>query len=85
MGKLKSMGKHVLGISAQRGGLGSIFIKACNEFIFLESVADRDARPPPPSTQASRKPRASMQEMIGALVETVLSDQEEDMMYASRS
>ncbi len=38
VGKLKSMGKKVLGISRSEVASG-IFIKACSEFIFLESVA----------------------------------------------
>ena len=37
VGKLKSMGKYVLGISRSEVA-SNIFIKACNEFIFLESV-----------------------------------------------
>ena len=37
VGKLKSMGKFVLGISRSEVA-SNIFIKACNEFIFLESV-----------------------------------------------
>ena len=36
--KLKSMGKHVLGISRSEAA-SEIFINACNEFIFLENVA----------------------------------------------
>lgn len=38
VGKLKSMGKTVLGISRSEVA-SNIFIKACNEFIFLESVS----------------------------------------------
>ena len=37
VGKLKSMGKYVLGISRSEVA-SNIFIKACNEFIFLETV-----------------------------------------------
>ena len=37
VGKLKSMGKFVLGISRSEVA-SNIFIKACNEFIFLETV-----------------------------------------------
>lgn len=78
VGKLKSMGKHVLGISRSEVA-SSIFIKACNEFIFLESVSN--------ATKAAPAKRVSEQgdelSDLGALIETVLSDQEEDMMYAS--
>ena len=45
VGKLKSMGKHVLGISRSEVASG-IFIKACNEFIFLESVTAATAGKP---------------------------------------
>lgn len=38
VGKLKSMGKFVLGISRSECA-SNIFINACNEFIFLESVS----------------------------------------------
>jgi uncharacterized protein (TIGR00288 family) len=79
VGKLKSMGKHVLGIS--RSEVASrIFIKACNEFIFLESVV---------STKQKAKTAAKDKEVLNdtqeliTLVETILSDQDEDMMYAS--
>lgn len=40
VGKLKSMGKYVLGISRSEAASG-IFINACNEFQFLESVRSR--------------------------------------------
>ncbi|NLB90285.1 MAG: NYN domain-containing protein, partial [Clostridiales bacterium] len=37
VGRLKSMGKYVLGISRSEAA-SSVFIKACNEFQFLETV-----------------------------------------------
>ena len=45
VGRLKSMGKFVLGISRSEVA-SSIFINACNEFQFLESVSSvsRDKR-----------------------------------------
>lgn len=46
VGKLKSMGKHVLGISRSEVA-SNIFIKACNEFIFLESVATSPVKQQP--------------------------------------
>lgn len=79
VGKLKSMGKHVLGISRSEVASG-IFIKACNEFIFLESVAIKKQAPKPSSKE--KEAPSDIQEMI-TLVETILSDQDEDMMYAS--
>ena len=44
VGKLKSMGKYVLGISRSEVA-SNIFIKACNEFIFLESVTTDSSSP----------------------------------------
>ena len=76
VGKLKSMGKHVLGISRSEVASG-IFIRACSEFIFLESVASTKK----PAKPSSKEP-ADVQELI-TMVETILADQAEDMMYAS--
>jgi len=45
VGKLKSMGKKVLGISRSECA-SEIFINACNEFIFLESVRTQPRRTP---------------------------------------
>ena len=42
VGKLKAMGKFVLGISRSEAA-STIFINACNEFQFLESVGGRTA------------------------------------------
>ncbi len=78
VGKLKSMGKHVLGISRSEVA-SSIFIKACNEFIFLESVSN--ATKPAPALHVSDQGDELGE--LSALIETVLGDQEEDMMYAS--
>ena len=79
VGRLKAMGKHVLGISRSEVASG-IFIKACNEFIFLESVST--AKPAPKKT--GRKPDAgedtSLEEIVKQ-VETIMQD--EDELYAS--
>ncbi|MDO4549031.1 MAG: NYN domain-containing protein, partial [Clostridia bacterium] len=79
VGKLKSMGKRVLGISRSEVASG-IFIKACSEFIFLESVAVKKQAPKP--TNKEKEAPSDIQELI-TLTETILSDQDEDMMYAS--
>ncbi len=80
VGKLKSMGKRVLGISRSEVASG-IFIKACSEFIFLESVA---VQKPAPARNSKEKETASndVMELVN-LVETILADQDEDMLYAS--
>jgi len=44
VGKLKSMGKFVLGISRSEAASG-VFMNACSEFQFLESVASGKERP----------------------------------------
>ncbi len=84
VGKLKSMGKHVLGISRSEVA-SNIFIKACNEFIFLESVAStKVARPAykEKGAVADTDSDADIDELIKQ-IKTVLDDQNEDMMYAS--
>ena len=79
VGRLKSMGKHVLGISRSEAA-SSIFVNACNEFVFLESVAKR-----PPKKEKKEERIADdgdLNELI-AQVETIVSDQDEEQMYAS--
>ena len=44
VGRLKAMGKHVLGISRSEAA-STIFIHACNEFQFLESMGGHTAAP----------------------------------------
>ncbi len=43
VGRLKAMGKYVLGISRSESA-SNVFISACNEFLFLESVRQKPAR-----------------------------------------
>ena len=80
VGRLKSMGKYVLGISRSEVASG-IFIKACNEFIFLESVAavKQPARKKSKNSDASGDPVAV--DEIVKQVENILHD--EDSLYAS--
>ena len=117
VGRLKSMGKHVLGISRSEAASG-IFVNACNEFVFLESIAVAPLRRrtgvtgPGESSgapggaavsgpagsgdgasaarrQPKRKPREeriALDGDIGELVsqvETIVSDQDAEQMYAS--
>lgn len=76
VGKLKSMGKHVLGISRSEVA-SNIFIKACNEFIFLESVTVKKQ-----SVEKTKEISGDLQALIN-VTETILEDQDEDQMYAS--
>ena len=78
VGKLKSMGKFVLGISRSEAASG-IFINACSEFVFLESVA---AKQPKPAKKGERQNDGDLNELI-AQVETIVEDQEQQQMYAS--
>ncbi|MBO4926261.1 MAG: NYN domain-containing protein [Clostridia bacterium] len=83
VGRLKSMGKFVLGISRSEVA-SSIFINACNEFQFLETVSSSVSRN---GKRVSRKP--AKDEPLDAaglnkLLEGILSEQtDEDDMYAS--
>lgn len=81
VGKLKTMGKRVLGISRSEAASG-IFIKACSEFIFLESVAVTTKQQAKPSSREKEESSLDVNELI-TLIETILADQDEDMMYAS--
>ena len=79
VGRLKSMGKHVLGISRSEVA-SNIFISACNEFVFLESVAARQPK------KAKREERTAAEGDLNALitqVENIVSDQDAEQMYAS--
>ncbi len=79
VGRLKSMGKHVLGISRSEAA-SSIFVNACNEFVFLESVAKRQPKKKPKEERASED--GDINELISQ-VETIVGDQTEEQMYAS--
>lgn len=77
VGKLKTMGKFVLGISRSEVA-SNIFISACNEFMFLENV----------SSKKKQEPKTNGEEPLGdadlsKLIETILDEAEEDEMYAS--
>ena len=80
VGKLKSMGKFVLGISRSEVA-STIFINACNEFQFLESVGGRA------SIQATKKAASSDpldEAELNKLIEGIFEEQtDEDEIYAS--
>ncbi len=81
VGRLKSMGKFVLGISRSEVA-SSIFINACNEFQFLETVSSvsRDKR----SRKTQNKDEPLDDAGLNKLLEGILSEQtDEDEMYAS--
>ena len=71
VGKLKSMGKFVLGISRSEAASG-IFINACNEFQFLESVTQSKA-PAHKKGGAVDEPLTDAE--LSKLIQTVLEEQ----------
>jgi len=82
VGKLKSMGKFVLGISRSEAA-SAIFINACNEFQFMETVsaAKTGARGKKNGTQGEES--ADLQELNKTILR-ILSDQGgKDELYAS--
>ena len=80
VGRLKSMGKHVLGISRSEAASG-IFVNACNEFVFLESVAKRQPKKVKKEERAATEV-VDIHELVSQ-VETIVGDQDEEQMYAS--
>ena len=82
VGTLKSMGKFVLGISRSEVA-SSIFINACNEFQFLESVGPRREQRRPKGRKAALEDETQDEETLCKLIEGILDESEEDEMYAS--
>ncbi len=87
VGRLKAMGKYVLGISRSEAA-SNIFINACNEFQFLESMGSN--RPAPKTKQAAKgkQKAAPADDMDLAALNTLLCDildehDDIDEMYAS--
>jgi uncharacterized protein (TIGR00288 family) len=84
VGKLKTMGKFVLGISRSEVASG-IFINACNEFLFLETVASvNKAAAPARGSAASDESKEPFEgDDMARLIETILEEADEDEMHAS--
>lgn len=81
VGKLKSMGKFVLGISRSEVA-SNIFINACNEFQFLESVSSAASRTGGNKKQSKNEPLDLSG--LNRLIEKILTEQsDEGEMYAS--
>ena len=81
VGRLKSMGKFVLGISRSEVA-SSIFINACNEFQFLESV-NASNRKTHGKRNAASKDEPLDDAALNKLLEDILGERDEDEMYAS--
>lgn len=85
VGRLKAMGKFVLGISRSEAA-STIFINACNEFQFLESMGGHTASP----TRSKKKRTADVSEdqmdlaELNKLLCSALEEQsDKEEMYAS--
>ena len=83
VGRLKSMGKFVLGISRSEAA-SNIFINACNEFQFLESVGKRNVDKPKRQRTNINNDEAADESELNKLLTTVLEEQtDRDEIYAS--
>ena len=82
VGRLKSMGKFVLGISRSEAA-SNIFINACNEFQFLENVGARTRKPAEKKKAAAEKEPLDEQELNKILVGILEEQNERDELYAS--
>ena len=81
VGRLKAMGKFVLGIS-RSAAASTIFINACNEFQFLESVRKSKVEKPRRQKQAPANEEQADESELNKLLTTVL-EEHNDEMYAS--
>ena len=81
VGKLKSMGKYVLGISRSEVA-SKVFINACNEFIFLESVSASVGKR---REESAEETALSTTAELNDLVQRIINEQagEEGYLYAS--
>jgi len=86
VGRLKSMGKFVLGISRSEAA-SSIFINACNEFQFLENVGGHTRSKPEDTkknTAAAVDKEPLDEQELNKLIESILDEQtDQDELYAS--
>ena len=75
-------GKYVLGISRSEAA-SNIFINACNEFQFLESVGKRNVEKPKRQKTSAVTEEAADESELNKLLTTVLEEQDQDEIYAS--
>lgn len=81
VGKLKTMGKFVLGISRSEVA-SKIFINACNEFQFLETVTTRKPALKTYSEEPAQEEISDIDELF-KLIESILIAQSDNQMHAS--
>ena len=83
VGRLKSMGKFVLGISRSEAA-SNIFINACNEFQFLESMGGRAVSTTPKKHKAGTTEEMMDEAELNKLLCSVFEESSDtDEMYAS--
>ncbi|MBQ8200203.1 MAG: NYN domain-containing protein [Clostridia bacterium] len=84
VGKLKSMGKFVLGISRSEAA-SNIFINACNEFQFLEGVSRKATTPARKKQRGGNASEETVDEAeLNKLVVSIIDESSGmDEMYAS--
>lgn len=84
VGKLKTMGKFVLGISRSEAA-SKVFINACNEFQFLESVGARSVSSKPKKQRgtAAAEETGDESELNKLLCSILEESTDADEMYAS--
>ena len=83
VGKLKSMGKFVLGISRSEA-TSNIFLNACNEFQFLEGVSRKAAAPERKGKKGSASEETVDESELNKLVVSIIDEATGmDEMYAS--
>ncbi|MCI5957042.1 MAG: NYN domain-containing protein [Clostridiales bacterium] len=83
VGRLKSMGKFVLGIS-RSAAASTIFINACNEFQFLENVGGRTRKPSGKKKNAADKEEPLDTQELNKILCGILDEQtDKDELYAS--
>jgi hypothetical protein len=84
VGRLKSMGKFVLGISRSEAA-SNIFINACNEFQFLENVGGHTRSKPEDKKKSGAADKEPLDEQeLNKLIENILDEQtDKDEIYAS--
>ncbi|MDD3334833.1 MAG: NYN domain-containing protein [Eubacteriales bacterium] len=82
VGRLKSMGKFVLGISRSEAA-SNIFINACNEFQFLENVGPRTRKESGKKKAAADKEPLDENELNKLLCSILEEQTDKDELYAS--
>ncbi len=83
VGKLKGMGKFVLGISRSEAA-SKVFINACNEFQFMETVGKTSVKPVPKKNRAAAAEEIMDEAELNKLMCTALEESSAgDEMYAS--